>query len=416
MFVCLCRNSALPNLAGAAAGAALRDSTYRQASQFCLAVAKNDLTDAAHRASQTETKCRQRAKRSQRHILADRVADRNARAVARARVEQVEAERAAAAEAERAAAAAAIQHARHVPRPMLLHNPADLLTTAAIAINLLGFPIAHSHFLQQEPLGLSQLGQQQPIAPGAGSQANHLSMRMALMMSSQSLRVQCSNRNQKACTLSRQSFKVATMCTDIRVKILKAQDNCGGSASVIEVQIAEGAHVMMQRNMCTADGLVNGAMGTVVGFERSQGVRQPGQQPTGICVKFDNARVGQITRELDGQGVDPGPTTVRPATARFSSENGRFKFERYQYPLVLAWAVSFHRVQGVSLDRAVIDLGSNVFAHGQADVPLSRVRTLEGVLLTALSRESFHLNLAVVHNCKEYVRLAGHPIQRFDLI
>ena len=213
--------------------------------------------DAAHRASQTETKCRQRAKRSQRHILADRVADRNARAVARARVEQVEAERAAAAEAERAAAAAAIQHARHVPRPMLLHNPADLLTRAAIAINLLGFPIAHSHFLQQEPLGLSQLGQQQPIAPGAGSQANHLSMRMALMMSSQSLRVQCSNRNQKACTLSRQSFKVATMvisrilkmtqcqtssacdcllqCTDIRVKILKAQDNCGGSASVIEV-------------------------------------------------------------------------------------------------------------------------------------------------------------------------------------
>ncbi|KAA6421824.1 MAG: ATP-dependent DNA helicase PIF1 [Trebouxia sp. A1-2] len=178
--------------------------------------------------------------------------------------------------------------------------------------------------------------------------------------------------------------------------------------------MAEGARVMMRRNMCTADGLVNGALGTVVGFEWPQGVRRPGLQPTGICVKFDNARVGQITRELDGQGVGPGPTTVRPATATFSSENGRFKFERYQYPLVLAWAVSIHRVQGVSLDRAVIDLGSDVFAHGQAYVALSRLRTLEGVLLTALSRESFNLNSAVVH--EEYVRLAGRTIQRFDLM
>ncbi|DBA67122.1 TPA: hypothetical protein ACH3X2_001446 [Trebouxia sp. C0005] len=90
---------------------------------------------------------------------------------------------------------------------------------------------------------------------------------------------------------------------------------------------------MMQCKMCKADGLVNGAMGTVVGFEWPQGVRQPGQQPTGICVKFNNVHVSQVTRKLDGQGVNPGPTTVRPATTRFSNDNGRFMFERYQYPL-----------------------------------------------------------------------------------
>ena len=120
---------------------------------------------------------------------------------------------------------------------------------------------------------------------------------------------------------------------------------------------------MMRRDMRLADSLVNGAKGIVVGFEWPQGVRQPGQQPTGICVKFDNACVGQVTRELVGQGGCPGPTTVRPATARFSSENGRFKFERFQYPLVLTWAVSIHRVQGVSLDCAVIDLGADVSKH-----------------------------------------------------
>ncbi|KAA6419254.1 MAG: ATP-dependent DNA helicase PIF1 [Trebouxia sp. A1-2] len=157
---------------------------------------------------------------------------------------------------------------------------------------------------------------------------------------------------------------------------------------------------MMRRDMRLADSLVNGAKGIVVGFEWPQGVRQPGQQPTGICVKFDNACVGQVTRELVGQGGCPGPTTVRPATARFSSENGRFKFERFQYPLVLTWAVSIHRVQGVSLDCAVIDLGADVSKHG--------------VLLTALSRESCSLDSAVVH--EEYVRLAGRPIKRLDMM
>ncbi len=54
----------------------------------------------------------------------------------------------------------------------------------------------------------------------------------------------------------------------------------------------------------------------------------------------------------------------------------------YQYPIALAWAVIMvmpHKVQGTSLDKAVIDLGSDIFNHGQAYIALSKVRTLEGV-------------------------------------
>jgi len=65
-------------------------------------------------------------------------------------------------------------------------------------------------------------------------------------------------------------------------------------------------------------------------------------------------------------------------------------------------------VQGISLDKAVINFGSDIFDHGQAYVALSRVRRLQGVLLIGLLVESFDRNMSCVHD--EYARLAGRPI------
>jgi hypothetical protein len=54
-----------------------------------------------------------------------------------------------------------------------------------------------------------------------------------------------------------------------------------------------------------------------------------------------------------------------------------------QYPLRLAWAITIHKSQGLTFDKAVIDAG-NAFATGQVYVALSRLRTLEGLVLKSM--------------------------------
>ena len=79
-----------------------------------------------------------------------------------------------------------------------------------------------------------------------------------------------------------------------------------------------------------------------------------------------------------------------------------FYVYRKQYPLILAYAVTIHKCQGLSLDCAIVDLSDKVFSAGMAYVALYRVRSLSGLHLI-----EFHSNsLMVSSSClKEVNRL-----------
>ncbi|MBW4888990.1 AAA family ATPase [Mucilaginibacter sp. HMF5004] len=126
--------------------------------------------------------------------------------------------------------------------------------------------------------------------------------------------------------------------------------------------------------------------------------------------QYYNGRTGRITDISptsirlsfldDGTEFDVNPETwsnVKYALAEndqkvSEANNGSFS----QYPLRLAWAITIHKSQGLTFDKAVIDVDS-AFAFGQTYVALSRCRSLEGMILKAPVRtENIRTDPAIV--------------------
>ena len=68
---------------------------------------------------------------------------------------------------------------------------------------------------------------------------------------------------------------------------------------------------------------------------------------------------------------------------------------RKQFPLILAFAVTIHKCQGLSLDCAMMKLSSEVFSPGMAYVALSRVKDLNGLYLTGFNPEKIKVSRKV---------------------
>lgn len=132
-----------------------------------------------------------------------------------------------------------------------------------------------------------------------------------------------------------------------------------------ELILKKGAQVMFVKNDISKDKLFfNGKIGKVEYFEDDViVVRCPGDD---FPIMVEPAEWQNVKYTLDDETKEIGETVI-----------GTFR----QYPLKLAWAITIHKSQGLTFERAVIDARS-AFAHGQVYVALSRCRTLEGLVLS----------------------------------
>ncbi|XP_048834537.1 uncharacterized protein LOC125709770 [Brienomyrus brachyistius] len=160
----------------------------------------------------------------------------------------------------------------------------------------------------------------------------------------------------------------------------RLQRKDGHHAKVNKTCLAESLHigvnarVMLLKNIDVSDGLVNGAFGTVsdVCFDTDEDF------PSEIYVTFDNEAAGKALRGKKlclKPGLDKA-TQLKPEEERVTNSGGT----RRQFPLKLAWACTVHKVQGLTVDKAVVSL-KKIFAAGQAYVALSRVCSLKGLII-----------------------------------
>lgn len=135
-----------------------------------------------------------------------------------------------------------------------------------------------------------------------------------------------------------------------------------GLENIITVNI--GARVMLRRNIDVSKGLVNGSIGTIEDIIWDIDENTKARK---IKIKFNN----KLTYDLER------------VKTKFQIFNNVY-VHREQFPICLAYAITIHKSQGLSLDNAIIDIGSSVFSRGQAYVALSRVKTINGVHLINL--------------------------------
>jgi len=151
------------------------------------------------------------------------------------------------------------------------------------------------------------------------------------------------------------------------------------------LELKEDAMVMCTKNNFEV-GYVNGTLARVIEFE-SNG--------------------DPVIETTDGKRITMQSTSWEIA------EDGKVLAQITQYPLRLAWAITVHKSQGMSLDAAEIDL-SKAFVYGQGYVALSRVRSLEGLKVLGMHPNALQVDPLVVAADVRFHALAEEADEAFE--
>jgi ATP-dependent DNA helicase PIF1 len=137
-----------------------------------------------------------------------------------------------------------------------------------------------------------------------------------------------------------------------------------------DLQLKKGTLVMCTRNLDLDKGICNGSQGIVVDFIENGLKRIP-------IVKFTNGI--RMPINIYYWQSEECPTIAVG-----------------QIPLILAWAITIHKIQGATLSMAEMDVGRSIFEYGQIYVALSRVKSLDGLYLLGFHPTKIRANPKVL--------------------
>ncbi|MDB2550267.1 PIF1 family ATP-dependent DNA helicase [Rickettsiales bacterium] len=142
-----------------------------------------------------------------------------------------------------------------------------------------------------------------------------------------------------------------------------------------KLELKIGAQVMMLKNTHQKHGIINGSLGIIKDFHAKSGYP---------IVKFNNDKIIVITPEIW-------------SSEKFDKEKNQIKVEASieQVPLILSWAITIHKSQGMTLDKIKCNL-VNVFSEGQIYVALSRVKTINGLFINNINFDKIKSNDNIV--------------------
>jgi len=143
---------------------------------------------------------------------------------------------------------------------------------------------------------------------------------------------------------------------------------------------------MLKRNLSVEAGLVNGSVGSVTGFRTQHSSNGNATQIQSVYVQFKNVET---------------PVQIERQSCTFEVLKCIF-YTRKQFPLMLAFAITVHKSQGLSLSAAIVDAGPSCFGSGMSYVALSRVTSVTGLHLIDFDKSKIICNKTAV---TEYNRL-----------
>ncbi|MHA3054462.1 helicase [Acinetobacter sp. ANC 4633] len=156
-----------------------------------------------------------------------------------------------------------------------------------------------------------------------------------------------------------------------------------------ELTLKKHAKVMFVKNNFDM-GYINGSLGEVIGFEEDD--------EHGLLPKV--------------QLSDGSVLLVEPETWSVENDAGKVIASFQQIPLRLAWAITIHKSQGMTLEAAEINL-SHTFEKGQGYVALSRLKSLEGLRLTGFNDQALELDSLAIKADRRFQELSEEAEQHF---